>query len=107
MQNNVIHGVRADYSSSGVKICEWNFVHGQVHGKVTDYYDKKGSIKLLSDYQHDKLHGKVEKFTIKGIKEYKESYDKGIKHGVFKTYDSKGKVDSEQRYHYGQFVEQQ
>ncbi len=69
------------------KVGEWKF-----------YYWGANTLKLIANYENDKLNGKFEKFDFKGRKSEVLNYKMGVKEGDFVIYDSLGNISNQGEY---------
>ena len=97
--NNTAKIIKSYYESGKIK----SIYKALDSNKISEDFDEKGNrIKLNIRNFKGKLHGEY-KTTYKG-KTYTGYYLNGYKHGVFETFNEKGKLEATQNYEYGRII---
>ncbi len=91
--------------------CEYHIEYTKYGTKTKEYiYNDDGSYLLKSYYPNGSIHdeynydaddnltGRFKTYRITGVIEHEGYYHKGLKYGIWKMYDSTGKLISEQTY---------
>lgn len=66
------------YNNDGVKISEWDYRKGKLHGKIVEFYPD-GSKRYECGYKNEERHGKEISYNEDGSIKSKETYKNGIK----------------------------
>ena len=74
------------------------------HGTWFAYYPGGRTPTVICNYKNGKLHGVYKTFDRRGRLIQRGDYAKGVKHGKMQFFNSKGKIIKEMTYRYGRRI---
>lgn len=101
-RNGLLEGKREEWRKNGIKVSEQNYKNGLLDG-TSVFYNEKGDKTLESSYKANKVNGAQKSYRDNIMVLYRE-YKDGKLHGVTKYYHKDGRLQSEEKYENGNFV---